>query len=63
MGQRIPEKEIAKFQFIFYNTVVYGISCIGTYSSAKFEHIKIYNILMTNESYLKILKKMIRLFQ
>lgn len=32
------------FQFIFYNTVVYGIRCIGTYSSAKFEYIKIYNI-------------------
>ena len=36
--------QIDEFQFTFYSTVVYGIRCIGTYSSAKFEYIKIYNI-------------------
>ena len=36
--------------------MVYGISCIGTYSSAKFEYIKIYNIYESIEKYIKINK-------
>lgn len=36
--------------------MVYGIRCIGTYSSAKFEYIKIYNIYESIEKYIKINK-------
>ena len=41
IANRLDNKGINRFQFTFYNTVVCDL--LGTYSSAKFEYIKIYN--------------------
>lgn len=41
---RLCSAEANMFMNFIASKTVYGIRCIGTYSSAKFEYIKIYNI-------------------